>query len=55
MLDAYSNLCRRLNATQWNDADVEVIINELLHICRHISLKMFDYGVMFGRGTEENG
>ncbi len=33
MLDAYSNLSRLLYATQWNYADVEVIIIELLHIC----------------------
>ncbi len=55
VMNAYSNLCRRLNVMEWDDADVEVIINELLYICRHISLKMFHYGVMFGREIDGNG
>ncbi len=44
MLDAYS----RISPDQ-NDPDVEVIINNLLEIQRHIALKMFQYGVHFAR------
>ncbi len=48
MLDAYSRLCTRLGVQEWEDADVEVIINELLEIGRQIGMKMFDYGMYYG-------
>ncbi len=48
MLAAYSRICLCLGVEEWNDSDVEVI-NELLDVGRYTSLKMFDYGVMFGR------
>ncbi len=49
MLDAYSRICQRLAATEWDDPDVEIIINELMHIGHQVALKMFDYGYLFGR------
>ncbi len=49
MLEAYSRICARLGVEEWADADVEIIINELMGIGKHISLRMFDYGVLFGR------
>ncbi len=59
MLDAYSSICRRLNQGEWNDPDVEVIINSLLSIGKHLSLEMFDYGMLLAnsstRASEKNG
>ncbi len=49
MLDAYSCLCIRLDVQEWEDADVEVIITELLDIGKQTALKMFDYGMYYGR------
>ncbi len=49
VLDAYSRLCKRLNAGNGEDEDVEIIIDELNSIMHHISLKMFAYGVFFAR------
>ncbi len=49
MLEAYTRLCERLGSPEWNDRDVEAVINELLSIGRHIALKMFDYGLYFGK------
>ncbi len=48
MLDAYSRLCQRLGTEEWENPDVEVIINELTSIGRHVALKMYDYGYLFG-------
>ena len=48
MLDAYSRLCERLGTKEWEDADVEVVIRELIGIGKHLSMKMFAYGVLFG-------
>ncbi len=52
MLSAYSRLCLRLNAEEWNDPDVEDIINSLLRIGEHLSLKMFEYGALFAQGSK---
>ena len=41
MHDAYERICHRL------DRDVEIVINNLLDIGRHLSLKMYDYGYFF--------
>ncbi len=49
VLDAYERLCSRLHSETSEDADVEIIINEMHEIMRHISLKMFQYGVFFAR------
>ncbi len=49
MLDAYSSICERLQAEEWNDKDVEVIIGNLLSIGKHLSMKMFAYGVFFAK------
>ncbi len=48
MLDAYSRLCSRLGSEEWADADVEVVINELMDIGKHIALRMYDYGALYG-------
>ncbi len=48
MLDAYSRLCQRLGISEWEDPDVEIIINELTFIGRHVAMKMYDYGYLFG-------
>ncbi len=53
MLDAYSRLCSRLQTEEWNDQDVEDIINLLLKIGEHLSLKMFEYGVLFGQKASQ--
>ncbi len=47
MLDAYARVCKRLGSPEWEDEDVEVIINELLDISRLVALKMFDYGLYY--------
>ncbi len=44
-LEAYSRICQRLGAEDLNDQDVEDMMNHLLALCKHLSLKMFDYGV----------
>ncbi len=49
ILDAYSRLCRRLNVQDQNDADIEIIIDSFNTITHHISLKMFEYGVLFAK------
>ncbi len=48
-LEAYSRLCQRLGAEDLNDKDVEVIFNSLLSLCKHLSLKMYDYGALLTR------
>ena len=42
---ANQRLCQRLGVQA--DQDLEIIINNLLAISRHLSLKMYDYGVRF--------
>ncbi len=49
MLEAYSRLCSRLGVPEWEDADVEAVIDALMDIEKHIALKMFDYGALFGK------
>lgn len=41
--EANMRLCTRLGQTD-SDPDVEIIINNLLRICNHLSLKMYGYG-----------
>ncbi len=53
MLDAYSHLNKRLGTADWEDPDVEIIINELLYIGRQLALKMFDYGVYYATKPEK--
>ncbi len=48
VLDAYARLCERLEADE-EDEDVEVIIDEMNGIMKHVALKMFQYGVFFAR------
>lgn len=43
VLDAYASICKRLGTGE-TDADVEIIINNLLSLCELVSYKMFDYG-----------
>lgn len=40
-------LCERLGVQE--DRDVETIINNLLDIGEYLSMKMYDYGVLFSR------
>ena len=47
MLEAYERLCDRLNEID-EDEDVEIIINNMLQICKIVGLQMYDYGVEFG-------
>lgn len=49
ILDAYSRLCARLGVEEWADSDIEIIIDELMSIGKHTALKMFEYGLYFGR------
>ncbi len=50
MLEAYSRVCQRLGVAEWEDADVEIIVNELLGIGKHLALKMYSYGLFYGAG-----
>ena len=43
MLDAKERVCERLQQHN-EDPDIEIIIDELLRICRIVGLKMFEYG-----------
>ncbi len=47
--DAYERLCTRLQVDGCEDADVEVVINEMNAIMKYISLQMFRYGAFFAR------
>ena len=47
MRDAYDRICVRLGKPDQEDRDVEIIINNLLDIGRHLSMKMYDYGRFF--------
>lgn len=55
-LEAYSRLCRRLNAPDQEDPDVEIIFNCFLQIIEEIGIKMYEYGAFFARKekTTEN-
>ncbi len=52
-LEAYARLCLRLQSDTGEDSDVEIIINEMHTVMKHIALQMFRYGVFFTR--RENG
>lgn len=52
MLEAYSRLCVRLGVEEWSDEDVEIIIDELMGIGKHLALKMYDYGARFDRAGD---
>ena len=54
MYDAYERICHRLVKTDTEDRDVEIIINNLLEIGRHLSLKMYDYGWFFAKQIKSN-
>lgn len=43
--NARERLCRKLGTEE--DEDIEIIINSLLDIAKHLSLKMYDYGAYF--------
>lgn len=49
ILEAYSSLCERLDVEDRNDKDIEKIIDNLARITKIVSLKMFEYGVLFAR------
>ncbi len=49
VLDAYARICARLQQDSGEDADVEIILNEMNGIMKHISIKMFQYGAFFAR------
>ncbi len=49
ILNAYSRLCARLQQEQWNDPDIEIIINCYNSITEHLCLASFGYGVLFAR------
>lgn len=53
MLDAYERLCERLGTGEEEDDDVEIIINSLLDIEKCLSMKMYEYGAIFGNKTKE--
>ena len=48
MLAAYERLCERLGAGE-DDGDVEIIIHSLLQIQKIVGMKMYSYGVQFGK------
>lgn len=50
--EAKCRLCERLNVAE--DADVELIIDNLLDIGQILAMKMYDYGAMYGKCTDEN-
>lgn len=52
MLDAYERICERLGKQGSEDYDIEIIINNLLDIGKHLSMKMYDYGWFFA--TQKN-
>ena len=47
MRDAYDRICARLGKPDQEDRDVEIIIDSLLDIGKHLSMKMYDYGFFF--------
>jgi len=48
VLDAYQRLCVRLH-TDEEDTDVETIINNMFTIEKELCIKMFYYGLEYGR------
>ena len=53
VLAAYARLCERLGADEEDD-DVEIIINAMLDNERTVALKMFAYGVLYGKSTAKD-
>lgn len=49
--DANCRICERLGVDE--DADVELIISSLMEIGWYLSMKMYDYGVMFSDVPEK--
>ncbi len=43
---AYSRLCARLQVENGEDPDIECIVQNLMFIGKHLSLKMFEYGAI---------
>ena len=50
---AYERLCVRLGTVDEDD-DVEIIINAMLDNERIVALKMFEYGVVYGKSAAKN-
>lgn len=53
MCDAYARICVRLGKPDQEDRDVEIIIDNLLGIGKHLSMKMYDYGYFFATQCSE--
>ena len=49
--EARCRLCQRFDVAE--DADVELIIDNLLSIGKRLSMKMFEYGALYGTKIEE--
>lgn len=47
IFDAKCRICERLNVDE--DSDIEMIIESMNEIAHILSLKMYDYGAIFGR------
>ena len=47
MRDAYGRICAHLGKPDQEDRDIEIIIDNLLDIGKHLSMKMYDYGYFF--------
>ena len=47
MRDAYGRICARLGKPDQEDRDIEIVIDNLLDIGKHLSMKMYDYGCFF--------
>ena len=50
--EAKCRLCSRLDVDE--DSDVELIIDNLLNIGRRLSMKMFEYGSLYGNCEDKN-
>lgn len=50
ILDAYSNLCRRLGVENQNDYDIETIISSFFLIQEELCYRMYRYGALYGMG-----
>lgn len=44
ILSAYGNVCDKYNIPNHEDSSIELIINNLMEICRYQCMKMYDYG-----------
>lgn len=56
VFEANRRICQKLGVAE--DRDVEIIINNLLRIGEHLSMKMYDYGEYFSKKdmeVEDNG